>query len=308
MLKILRRPWLHFLVLGYILFLANEALNPKPLPMVGPLSQARQDVLLKQWFSTARRAPSATEENRLFESELDRDILFQEALKLGVHRYDNVVRQRLLRNMRFLRMADDRSEDELYKEALRMELHLGDEVIKRRLIQVMEQLLLASRGVPEPTEQELVARFESEREALRRPARYSIEQVYLPRERRDEVDGVLARIKEEAMTPAQAVELSSPFLPGYRFMAHSPAQLARQFGAAFVLNLEMQEPEPGQWVGPIESTYGYHLVWVAAIEPARDAELDEVRQQLQRDLALENRRRTLAEATRDVRQGYEVVL
>jgi hypothetical protein len=189
-----------------------------------------------------------------------------------------------------------------------MELHLGDEVVKRRLIQAMEQLLLVQNSRPPPGEAAIVARFEERQEELRRPPRYSIEHVFLPRDRKPEITGVQQQIVSAQLNPEQARQLSSPFLPGYRFRAQSPQQLARHFGAAFVMNLQALEPAPQTWVGPVESTYGYHLVWLESLEPARPALLEEVRSELERDLLLEQRNQALREAVARVRQGYEVLM
>ncbi len=73
----------------------------------------------------------------------------------------------------------------------------------------------------------------------------------------------------------EALELSSPFLPGYRFTSR-PDQLARQFGTEFVANLQ-QLIRSRSLGGPMRSTYGQHYVWVSEVEPARDATLEEVR-------------------------------
>ncbi|MCY4426962.1 MAG: peptidylprolyl isomerase [Halieaceae bacterium] len=304
----MNRPWLHFLALGAILFLLLRWLNPPPLPVVGPLSAARVETLQNQWFSFTGRKADPPQLERMVRAELDRDMLFQEALRLELHLYDRVVQQRLIRNMRFLRLGEGKSDQELYRQALRMELHMGDEVVKRRLIQVMEQLLTAANGISAPTEEEIQQRFEERTEQLRRPTRYSFEHVFLSRERAGQADAVMKQIKAEKWTAQQARQLSSPFLPGYRFRALSPQQVARHFGAEFASGLEKMQPQPSSWLGPIDSTYGLHLVWVDAVEPARDARLDEVRVQLARDLLRENRRQALQDATARLRQRYEVLL
>ena len=108
------------------------------------------------------------------------------------------------------------------------------------------------------------------------------------------------------MSPEQALELSSPFLPGYRFSRQSPDQLARQFGGEFVANLQAANPQAGQWVGPIRSTYGLHYVYVNELEPARDATLEEVRVLLTRDLEARARASALQESIADMRENYEV--
>jgi hypothetical protein len=302
----LNRPWLHFIVLGSLLYYVQGLFFPAPKPVIGPLSQARLEALQQQWVASVGRPPTAEQQARLVEAELDRDMLFARALELKLHLYDSVVYQRLLLNMRFLHMGEGKTDDELYRMALDMRLHLSDEVIKRRLIQVMEQWLLATHPPHAPTEQELVAEFEQRHDELRRPPRYSIEHIFFNREREAEAPAVIAQINEQHLTPAQARELSSPFLPGYQFNAQSPQQLERHFGVEFVENLQRLQPQPGHWVGPVRSTYGLHYVWVSAVEPARDATLDEVRVQLQRDLEARARETALRDSVHAMRDNYEI--
>ena len=274
-----------------------------------PLSVVASDgmaALQQQWLSTTGRMPTEEQQARMVNAELDRDMLFQRALELELHLYDTVVYQRLLRNMAFLGLSEGKTDQEAYEQALEMRLHLGDEVVKRRLIQVMEQLLLASNPPRQPTEEELADEFELRKEELRRPPRYSIEHLYFNRERENDIETVVATIQEQGLNPTQAREMSSPFLPGYLFKSQSPDQLARHFGAAFVKNLEQEGPVSGQWLGPIRSTYGMHYVWVIDVEPARDAQLEEVRTLLLRDLESRARNQSLEESLARMREQYEV--
>lgn len=302
----LNRPWVHFILLGFLLFYFKGLLFPPPKPVIGPLNPARLEALQEQWLRTTGRLPTPEQQARMVASELDRDMLFQRALAMDLHLYDTVVYQRLLRNMNFLGLAEGRTDQELFEQALEMRLHLGDEVIKRRLIQVMEQLVLMGNPPSAPTEEEIVAEFEARKEELRRAPRYTIEHIYFNREREAEFEAAAATIREQALGPEEALRFSSPFLPGYRFAGQTPDQLARNFGAVFVENLEAADPEPGSWVGPIRSTYGLHLVWVSEIEPGRDATLDEVRTQLVRDLESRARAAALEEGIAVLRQDYEV--
>ena len=302
----LNRPWLHFIVLGCLLFYLQGVFFPEPKPVVGPLGEARMEALTQQWFASIGRPPTSEQQARMVAAELDRDMLFQQAISMKLHLYDTVVYQRLLRNMHFLQMGEGKSDDELYQTALDMRLHLGDEVIKRRMIQVMEQLLLASNPPQEPSEAEISAEFEQRREELRRAPRYSIEHIYFNREREAEAESVIAKIDAENLAPEEARELSSPFLPGYRFTRQTPGQLARHFGASFVENLVETDPQSGHWVGPVRSTYGMHYVWVSEMEAARDATLDDVRLQLRRDLESRAKETALRDSISTMRQNYEI--
>jgi len=302
----LNRPWVHFIVLGYLLYYLQGVLLPAPKPVIGPLGEARIETLQQQWFASTGRLPNPEQLDRMVTAELDRDMLFQRALELQLHLYDTVVYQRLLLNMSFLQLGEGMSEQERFEQALEMRLHLGDEVVKRRMVQVMEQLLLSYYPPRPPTEADLLAEFESRKVELRRPPRYSIDHVYFNAEREDEAEAAIARINREQLDPEAALELSSPFLPGYRFTRQSPDQLARQFGSEFVTNLQAANPQPGTWVGPVRSTYGLHYVWVSEVEPGRDATLEEVREQLLRDLESRASAAALQESIDAMREQYEV--
>ena len=304
----LKRPWVHFIVLGLLLFWLDSILFPPPKPIIGPLSEARLEILQQQWFASTGRLPSPAQQQRMVQSELDRGMLFQKALAMNVHLYDTVVYQRLLRNMGFLQLAEGKTEREQYEQALDMRLHLGDEVIKRRLIQIMEQLLLAASPPLASTEEDIKVSFEARMQELHRPPRYSIEHLYFNRQREGEVDEVISKIKQQNLMPSQARSMSSPLLPGYTFNSQTPDQLARHFGASFVRNFEQETPQVGHWLGPVRSTYGLHYVWVEAIEAERDATLDEVRGQLLRDLELQEKSKALASAIDNLRKDYEVKL
>jgi parvulin-like peptidyl-prolyl isomerase len=294
------------MVIGYLLWRIDLRLYPPPAPSVGPLSEARVEALRTQWVSIARRAPSTEQMQNLVAAELDREMLYREALSRNFHLFDTVVEQRLIRNMRFLRLGEEQDDKTIYQEALKLELHLGDEVVKRRLQQLMETVLLAQAKIKAPDEAEILERFSAQREALRVAARYSFQHLYLPREREQETEALLVRLRAESMAPARARQFSSPFLPGLGFNGQNLGQVARNFGAAFSEGLGQLEPVEGQWLGPLASVYGKHLVWIDKYVPARDAELAEVRQKLERELVDENRRAALARQMELLRQTYEV--
>lgn len=307
-MTLLRKPGLHFVLIGTLLFLLQGYLFPEPKPSVGPLQDTQLESLRRQWFATTARMPNDAQLAAMVRAELDREILFREALALNLYRIDPIVQQRMVRNMRFLKMDQGRDDATLFREALRMELHLGDEVVKRRLIQLMEQILLAQQPPVPVTETDLVAEFEVQSENLVAPARYSLQQVFLSRERGDEAEALLEKFREENIGPEEALEFSSPFLPGYRFASQSGSQLARQFGAAFVDNMKALDPHVGAWTGPVQSTYGVHLLWLDAMEAERPQTLAEVSDRLRRELEHQRRQAALDAAIAVVRERYEVLL
>jgi len=56
----------------------------------------------------------------------------------------------------------------------------------------------------------------------------------------------------------------------------------------------------------VRSTYGLHYVWVSEVEPSRDATIDEVRLQLQRDVESRARETALRNSINATRENYEI--
>ena len=54
----------------------------------------------------------------------------------------------------------------------------------------------------------------------------------------------------------------------------APYQLAKEFGPGFATALF--KLKPGQWQGPIESGYGWHLIWIESIAPGKVPAFEEV--------------------------------
>jgi hypothetical protein len=306
----LNKPWLHFIVLGAVLFQLQSAFFPEPRTVIGPLSEARISALQQQWLTSTGRDPTPEQIERFIAVELDRDMLLQRALELDFHLQDTIVYQRLIRNMNFLQLAEGKSDADLFKQALEMRLHLDDEVVKRRLIQLMESQLLADNPVAKPSAEEVAAALTNRKEELRRPPLYSIEHVFFTRERESEIAAILATIAEQKLGVRSARQLGSPFLQGHQFSRQTPDQLARNFGKGFVIGLEQalhkSQMKQQQWLGPIPSAYGLHYVWLTEFEPARAAELREVEQQLRHDLEYAAKNQTLQCAIATLREDYDV--
>jgi parvulin-like peptidyl-prolyl isomerase len=63
---------------------------------------------------------------------------------------------------------------------------------------------------------------------------------------------------------------------------------------------------PGHWVGPIKSPYGFHLVYVTEIEPARLPPFEVVRDKVQREWFASRRTAVLEEEYEKLRSRFNV--
>jgi len=294
-------------VLGIVFFKVQAAMFPEPKIVIGPLHDSRREALEQQWFARVGQPPSARQKAKMIADELERDLLFQHALALELHLRDNIVFDQLIRNMHFLNMAEGKNNSELFQQALDMRLHQGDELVKRRLIEKVQQRLLADHPPAELTQAELRDEFSTRRAQFRLPASVSIAHVFFKPEREAELESLVATIQQQNLDAQTARHLSSPFMSGYEFKGQTPDQLARHFGAQFVSELAKAGPVAGQWLGePIRSVYGWHYVWVTAIEPGRDAQFEEVEPLVRRDLEDNARAQALQNAIAILRKDYEV--
>jgi len=72
--------------------------------------------------------------------------------------------------------------------------------------------------------------------------------------------------------------LGDVFLAGYTFKGRSLAEISRQFGDGFTQRFSVNAERLGQWVGPLQSIFGNHWVWVEDIAESRVKRFDEVAQ------------------------------
>ena len=245
--KILREPLLHFLVLGaglFVLFdlVGTPAEAPKDRIVV---SAAKVENLAELFRRTWRRPPTAAELDGLIADHVKEEILYREALALGLETDDIVIRRRLRQKMEFV------SED------------------------------LAAQA--EPSEDELRTFLAEHADRFREPSRVSFAQVYLSPERRgaaarSDAERVLVALDAGRTDPAAS---GDPFLLEQDYVLQTPRDIERLFGERFAAGIA--ELPVGQWAGPLDSGYGLHVILVRERTPPRLPELDEVRDAVLRD-------------------------
>ena len=302
----LKRPGLHFILLGIALYLLQLWLFPPPKPVLGPPASTRLALMADQFITLTGRQPTAQDRDRFVDVILREDLLFNEALQRDLHYRDPAVQQRLLRNMRFLEPESENSDIELLQRAYDLRLELSDEVVRRRLVQVMEQWLVAMANLQPPDQAALEAAFGARTGEWVHPDRYSIAQVFIPQSNIDRVSDIVTTIEAESLDATAARQLGYPFLAGFEFDLYSADQLARTFGYAFVEQFETLPKIVGRWLPPVYSDFGAHILFLSAYEPSRPMTLDEVRPRLARELVVEAEQRVIAEAVEQLMQRYEV--
>jgi peptidyl-prolyl cis-trans isomerase C len=200
------------------------------------------------------------------------------------------------------RFVDD---EILYREALALGLDRGDIIVRRRLLQKMEFLLEGLHPVPEPSDAELEAYLAAHADRYRSPARVDLTHVFVSRDRHGAAaERVAAELRAALDAGAEPSTLGDPFVRGRELHAQSERDLAGIFGPAFAR--AAVELPVGAWSSPVTSSYGLHLVRVNRRVPAELPALDRIRAAVRQDWAEERRGELLRAALGELRRKYVV--
>jgi hypothetical protein len=259
-----RRAFGLYLLLGGVVFAAQHlvmALATTPdrgreIVISGEQVEALKRQAERRWGQPM--GPDALK--RVVDAEVEDELLFREALRLGLDRRDAIVERRLLQNMRFLIGDEEQDPGVLLQEARELGMVESDIVVRRRLIQRMRLAIEAQTDDPPPSEAELEAHLAGHPDAFRTPTRVRISQLFFaPNRTSAEVTARFEALVAAGAPPSDS-ERGDPFLIGRDLPLESVRGLAKLFGPDFagaVVDLD-----PGRWHGPVASTYGQHLVWM----------------------------------------------
>ncbi|HJO22251.1 MAG: peptidylprolyl isomerase [Myxococcota bacterium] len=312
----LRSPLLHFLAIGAGLFalqglLADAAaIRPEPV-VVTPQQLTRLETLARRELG---RDPTPAELEGRLAAWVDEELLLREARALRWHRTDPVVQMRLAQNQRFL-LAGSESETitdaELVDRAFEMGMDRTDLVVRRRLAERMRLAIAAAALDHEPDDGALAQILAGDPERYRRPALVQLSQVFLSRDRRgagltNDAVALQAELVAAGTPPDEAIRRADPSLVPAQLPLSSQRALASRLGPEFAQAALRAQPE--RWVGPIESAYGQHVVWVHRQEPARDPSVDEARRELRATWRAERERAALRNALATLRERVEISL
>jgi peptidyl-prolyl cis-trans isomerase C len=157
----------------------------------------------------------------------------------------------------------------LYREALRLGLDQDDEIIRRRLIQKLEFLQRDATATLEPSEDQLRAHFSARSEQFSEPARVSFEHLYFSPDQGGE-DQALRRADSArlALVGKANARPSDPFPLQDAYGSITRNDAAQLFGTSPFIDA-LFSIAPGEWSQPVRSGYGWHLIKVTGLIGSR---------------------------------------
>lgn len=274
LLRILREPLLHFLILGALLFglyfwvggSAITSSSPEKIEVSADIIALVKTTWQQQWG----RSPSPKELQVLMDNYVRDEVLYREAIALGLDKDDTIVRRRLVQKMQFL------TQDVL---------PLG-----------------------EPSEEALQAYLDERGDRYVIPGRFSLTQIYFSRELRGErtdadAQNLLSQLRDNPKLELSPRQGDRSMLPATYTLA-SAEKLNNTFGGT--LAREMAAVTEKGWQGPFHSAYGSHLVNVTQIAPGHPATLEEVRKNVRLDYLREQRQQQDELFYQQLRDRYDI--
>ena len=287
MLRILREPLFHFLLIGAALFAiyryfppAAPALTPS-VQAAAPSGQPPSRQIVLTFDSLARQAT-------VFQSQWGRDPTPKELDRL---------------------VEADIQEEILYREGLAMGLDKDDEIIRRRMAQKMQFLAENVAAAHEPSDAELKAWFGQNQKQFVEPARTSFRHFYFSPDRRGanaRSDAGKALVEINGQPENTQFAGADPFMFQDNYRDRTSEFLNKEFGPSFTAALA--KLPAGSWQGPVESGFGWHLVFVDTVIAARAPSLEEIKADVKQAWLTDQKATAVKKAYEDLRAKYTVLL
>lgn len=287
MLRLLKDPLVHFIVLGGLLFaFHHQFLDDEPETSDPRTIVVGEDALLE--FMQFR--------SRAFDPEVFRRRLAEMPPKKRQELIDDFVR-----------------EEVLYREAEAMGLGENDYIIRRRLVQKLEFITESlSRKAAELTDEQVRAYFENNREDYVIEPHVTFTHVFFDAERHGEATARnLAEAKLELLN-RQSVPFDEAIRHGDRFPFHlnyvdrTHDFVVSHFGETMARNIFEAEVSDRRWQGPWISPYGAHLVMITRRTEGRPATLEEIGDRVRQDAEIHRKDEMMRRTVDEMVARYDV--
>ena len=267
--KLWREPLMHFLLIGFALFLfyglTNEQGSEAPNRIVVNSGQVEQ--LAANFKRTWMRSPTEDELIALVENHVREEVFYREALAMGLDQNDPIVRRRMRMKLEFI-LEDLSSQD------------VTDEV--------------------------LTAFLEKHADKFRSEAQVSFQQVFLNPDKRKHLASDAKKLLTSLNSGTAFDSVGDSTLVPAEFSQASQSEIARSFGERFAA--DVIKLQPGNWTGPVYSAYGVHLLKVSERVEASQPALADIRLLVEREYLVQKRKQQKDLAYQTLREGYEVTI
>ncbi|MEG0348809.1 MAG: peptidyl-prolyl cis-trans isomerase [Acinetobacter sp.] len=243
--RLIKEPFVHFLLLGFLIFAVYFWVNRNQVDDNQiVIDQEEYSHLKNLWSMQWKKEPGKSDIQALV---------------------DRYIRQEIF-----------------YREALALNLDHNDEIIKKRLSQKMEAVASDLNTLTQPpTVEQLKKYFNEHPELFKQPPSYAFKQVLFPVGEDDspqDVNVVLKKLQQGKSIPES--DLNRLGVPS-EWSVTSVNDLDNAFGGGFAQALDKLPVQ--QWVGPVTSGFGQHLVFIEQKESTQLPIFEDVKDIVERE-------------------------
>jgi len=272
--KLLHEPLAHFLLLGALVFGLFQFAAGRSDSQEGRIvvTTGRLEQLVGGFSRTWHRPPTRQELDGLVEDYIRDEVLYREALAMGLDKDDTIVRRRMRQKLEFL---------------------TGD-----------------ATAIVTPTDQDLQRWLDRNPDKFRVEPATAFSQIFFSPDRHGDppltaASKALAELDRAAGHGTSAKLGDATMLPPGMALS-SVAEVGSVFGDDFAR--QVAQLEPGRWMGPVRSTYGWHLVRVSERSEGGTRPLSEVREAVRREWQTARSREVVDATYGKLRAKYAVVV
>lgn len=311
----LRKPALHFLILGTFLYGGEAYYKTRVYPSPGSPKQVviphyEIEKARQEFFAVNNRLPDAREQAAMNSALVDNEVLYQYALYLGLNSQP-VVQRRLAQIAAFVEENPDeaKSMETLASQAQRIGLQEGDLVVRRMMIDGARRLIRAGILARLPDDELLQAYLKENPGQFQRPGKTRLIQLTFNafvhgKDAEAKANEVLSKIRKNALSPEQAVRLGDDFWIDSSIPLATDQELMRDFDQGFVMAIKAIPLN--LWSGPVKSRYGQHLVLIQERTSSYVPALDEIRKEVKQRLLQKLADEWLALRLQQLKQEFQV--
>ncbi len=196
-------------------------------------------------------------------------------------------------------------EEVFYREALAMGLDQNDPLVRRRMRMKLE-FILEDLSTQDVTDEELTAFLQKHPDKFRSEAQVSFQQVFLNPDKRKDLANDAKKLLASLNGGVAPETVGDPTLVPADYSLATQSEIARSFGDRFAQ--DAIKLEPGDWMGPVYSAYGGHLLKVSERIDAHQPDLADIRSLVEREYRVQQRKEQKDLAYHQLREGYEVTI
>ena len=251
-----------FFIIGLILYLIDIGLNNNDDKEIY-ISDQEIISLVSAWKSQVGRNPNDDEITRIINNLVEEEILYREALKLGLDREDRIIKRRLAQKISFLKQE----------------------------------------SIPNaPSNDDLIEYFKKNSD------KYFIDSTYTFRHYFYSSENSSKERSAKAYTDLiNGVSINSdPFFLGKNFVDATIRKIENEFGKDFSLNF--LNVELNKWIGPLESAFGHHIIYVTNQREGYLPDITDVIKQVEVDFLQSKRDEAIENYLNEIRSEYKIYI